>query len=53
MIKIKENIRNEIGTKELRKKIHLMKQAIIQFHDSKELQKLIYGDMQIPGVEKV
>ena len=53
VIKIKENIRNEIGSKELRKKIHLMKQAIIQFHDSKELQKLIYGDMQIPGVEKV
>ena len=41
IIKIKENIQNEIGSKELKKKLHLMRQSIIQLNSSKDNRKLI------------
>ena len=40
-MKFKENIRNEIGSKELKKKIFLMKKTINHSHSSKDLQNLI------------
>ena len=51
--KIKENISNEISSKELKKKICLMKKSIIQSHSSKDLQNIIYGNEEIPEAKIV
>ena len=41
IFKINENIQNELESKELQKKVNLMKKTLVQFNDVENLQKII------------
>ena len=43
-LKINENIQNEMESKELKKKVNLMKKSIVQFHISKDLKEILSED---------
>ena len=44
IFKINENIQNELESKELQKKVNLMKKTLVQFNDVENLQKIISNE---------
>ena len=47
IIKIQENIQNEIGSKELKKKLHLMRQSIVHLSSSKNNRNFIIDGVNL------